>query len=73
VKNGTSSSNGPSVVHCAFTQVSDPVSFTDTSEKEIRSGLPSAVPRWSVEIRRGPAFLYSVQVATLGFLGPPRR
>jgi hypothetical protein len=42
--------------HCAFTQLSDPVSFTDTSEKETRSGLPSAVPWWSVEIRRGPAF-----------------
>jgi hypothetical protein len=43
--------------YCAFIQVSDPVSLTDTSEKKRCSGLPSAVPRWSVEIRRGPAFL----------------
>jgi hypothetical protein len=43
--------------YCAVIQVFDPVSLTDTSEKKIRAGLPSAVPRWSVEIRRGPAFL----------------
>jgi hypothetical protein len=47
----------PSSFYCAFVQVSDPVSLTDTPEKKIRSGLPSAVPRWSVEIRIGPAFL----------------
>src|ERR1043166_5907742 len=47
----------PVVVYCAFIQVSDPVSLTDTSEKKTRSGLPSAVPRWSVEIKRGPACL----------------
>jgi len=45
------------VSYCASTQVSDPFSLTETFEKEIRSGWPSAVPRWSVEIRRGPAFL----------------
>jgi len=47
----------PPVSYFAFTHVSDPTSLTDTSEKKIRSGLPSAVPRRSVEIRRGPAFL----------------
>ena len=41
----------------ASTQVSDPVTLTATSEMKICSGLPSAVPRCSVEIRRGPAFL----------------
>ena len=46
-----------SFVYCAFTHVSDPVSLTATSEKKRCSGLPSAVPRWSVEIRSGPAFL----------------
>jgi hypothetical protein len=49
--------------YCAFIQLSDPVSLTDTSERVIRNGLPSAVPRCSVEIRRGPAFLYPAQVA----------
>jgi hypothetical protein len=45
------------VVYCASTQVSDPVSLTATFVKKIRAGLPSAVPRWSVEKSRGPAFL----------------
>lgn len=31
--------------YCAFTQLSDPVNLTDTSEKKSRSGFPSAVPR----------------------------
>ena len=31
--------------YCAFIQLSDPVTLTDTSEKKIRTGLPSAVPR----------------------------
>src|SRR5262245_39159365 len=43
--------------YCASTQVSDPVSLAATFEKKIRSGWPSAVPRWSVEMSRGPAFL----------------
>src|SRR5215467_12404819 len=62
------------LLYCAFIQVSDPASLTDTFVKKIRAGLPSAVPRWSVEIRRGPAFLYPAQVVvtTLGFFGPPR-
>jgi hypothetical protein len=47
----------PPVSYCAFTHVSDPTSLTDTSEKKIRSGWPSAVPRRSIERRRGPAFL----------------
>lgn len=51
------SGTSPRVSYCASTQVSDPTSLTDTFEKKSRSGLPSAVPRWSVEIRRGPAFL----------------
>src|SRR5216683_1488373 len=46
-----------SYVHCAFIQFSDPVNLTDTSEMKIRKGFPSALPWWSVEIRRGPAFL----------------
>jgi len=41
----------------ASIQVSDPVSFTDTSEIKMCRGLPSAVPRCSVEMSRGPAFL----------------
>src|SRR5260370_39521099 len=41
----------------ASIHLSDPVSLTARSEMKIRSGLPSAVPRWSVEIERGPAFL----------------
>src|SRR5271163_4518641 len=59
----------PSHVHCALIQFSDPVTLTDTSEKEIRRGFPSAVPGCSVEIRRGPAFLLSSHFAitTLGF------
>jgi len=43
--------------YCASTQLSDPFSLTATFEKKIRSGWPSAVPRWSVEMRSGPAFL----------------
>ena len=41
----------------ASTQVSDPFSLAATFEKKIRSGWPSAVPRCSVEMRSGPAFL----------------
>jgi hypothetical protein len=47
----------PRVSYCASIHLSEPTSLTDTFEKKIRAGLPSAVPRWSVEIRRGPAFL----------------
>jgi hypothetical protein len=47
----------PRVSYCAFVQVSDPTSLTATFVKKIRAGLPSAVPRWSVEKNRGPAFL----------------
>src|ERR1700733_12890968 len=47
----------PSDVYSALIQVSEPVSFTDTSEMKMCSGLPSAVPRCSVENSRGPAFL----------------
>src|SRR6516225_7922471 len=35
----------PSDVHCAFIQSCDPATLTDTSEKKIRRGCPSAVPR----------------------------
>ena len=38
-------SGRPFHVHCALIQFSDPVTLTDTSEKEIRTGFPSAVPR----------------------------
>jgi hypothetical protein len=44
-------------VYWALTQVFAPTSLTDTSEKKTRIGLPSRVPRWFSEIRRGPAFL----------------
>lgn len=47
----------PPVSYCACTHLSEPTSLTDTFEKKIRSGLPSAVPRRSIEIRSGPAFL----------------
>src|SRR5262249_48995383 len=43
--------------YCASIQLSDPASLTATFEKDTRTGEPSAVPRWSVEKRRGPAFL----------------
>src|SRR5262249_36492232 len=43
--------------YCPFTPLSDPASFTATFEKKIFAGFPSAVPRWSVETSRGPAFL----------------
>src|SRR5579864_3229188 len=61
--------------YCAFIQLSEPVSLTDTSEKKMCTGLPSAVPRCSVETSRGPAFLLPthVVITTLGFFGPPRR
>src|SRR6266478_4365232 len=49
--------NESRVSYCASIHLSEPTSLTDTFEKKIRAGLPSAVPRWSVEIRRGPAFL----------------
>src|ERR1700722_14568585 len=60
--------------YCAFTQSFEPVSLTATSEKKIRAGLPSAVPRWSVETSSGPAILLPahVVVTTLGFMLPPR-
>ncbi len=44
-------------LYCAFIQVSEPVSFTAKSVMKMCRGLPSAVPRCSVEISRGPAFL----------------
>jgi hypothetical protein len=56
-KSGRHFQDKSSLVYCAFTQSFDPVSLTATSEKKIRAGLPSAVPRWSIEISRGPAFL----------------
>ena len=51
------SRTSPSVVYFASIQVFEPVSLTATSDKKMCSGLPSAVPRCSVEISRGPAFL----------------
>lgn len=45
------------IVYCAFIQVSEPVSLTETSERKMCRGLPSAKPRCSVENRIGPAFL----------------
>src|SRR5580700_11439215 len=59
--------------YCAGVHLSEPVNFTATSEMKMCRGFPSAVPRCSVEMRRGPAFLYPVQVAftRLGFLSPP--
>ena len=47
----------PRLSYCASIHLSEPTSLTDTFEKKIRAGLPSAVPRWSVETSRGPAFL----------------
>jgi hypothetical protein len=44
-------------IYCAFIQVSDPLTLTATSDKKICRGLPSAVPRCSVENNSGPAFL----------------
>ena len=43
--------------YCASIHLSDPASLTATFEKDTRTGAPSAVPRWSVEKRSGPAFL----------------
>src|SRR5260370_3951842 len=40
-------------LYCAFIQVSEPVSFTAKSVMKMCRGLPSAVPRCSVEISRG--------------------
>ena len=40
----------PVVLYCALIQLSEPASFTATSEMKICRGLPSAVPRCSVEI-----------------------
>jgi len=40
-----SSEMSPPLVYCAFIQVFDPTSLTDTSEKKTRSGWPSPVPR----------------------------
>ena len=45
------------VSYFASSHVSDPTSLTATFVKKRCSGLPSAVPRCSVEKRRGPAFL----------------
>ena len=42
--------------YCAFAQ-SDPVTLTATFEKKIRTGFPSALPRWSIATSSGPAFL----------------
>ena len=47
----------PPFAYCASIQLSEPVSLTATSEMKMCSGLPSAVPRCSVENRIGPAFL----------------
>ena len=49
--------SSPPACYCAFNHRSDPASLTETSEKKRCTGLPSAVPRCSVEKRRGPAFL----------------
>ena len=46
-----------SVAYFASIQVSEPASLTATSVMKMCSGLPSAVPRCSVEKSRGPAFL----------------
>lgn len=43
--------------YCAFFHVSEPINLTPTFEKKRCSGLPSAVPRCSVEKVRGPTFL----------------
>ncbi len=43
--------------YCAGIHLSEPVSLTATSEIKMCRGLPSAVPRCSVETSRGPAFL----------------
>jgi hypothetical protein len=43
--------------YCALIQLSDPVNLTDTLEKKTCMGLPSPVPRCSVEISREPTFL----------------
>src|SRR5215472_9726641 len=43
-------------IYCAFVQLSDPVTLTATSEYQIHIGLPSALPRRSVEMSSGPAF-----------------
>ncbi len=51
------STQRPPASYCAFIHVSDPTSLTDTFEKKRCTGSPSAVPRCSVEKRRGPAFL----------------
>ncbi len=46
-----------SATYCALIHLSDPVSLTDTSVRKMCRGLPSAVPRCSVENSSGPAFL----------------
>ena len=60
--------------YCAAIHLSDPVTLTATSENQIRMGMPSALPRRSVEMSRGPAFFWPPHVAStmLGFLAPPR-
>ncbi len=47
----------PARLYCALIHLSDPVSLTDRFVMKMCSGFPSAVPRWSVENSRGPAFL----------------
>src|SRR5258708_33878254 len=42
-------------VYCAFIQVSDPVSLTDTSERKMCTGLPSAGSRGPSENSRAAA------------------
>jgi hypothetical protein len=42
---------------CTSAHLSDPASLTATLVKERWNGFPSAVPRCSVEMRSGPAFL----------------
>src|SRR5215472_10120563 len=71
---GQKEPSGAEATYCAFIQVSEPATLTATSEKKTRIGLPSANPRRSVEMRRGPAFFWPPHVAKrrLGFLVPPR-
>lgn len=47
----------PQLFYSAFVHVLEPVTLKDTSDTKMCKGLPSAVPRCSVEISRGPAFL----------------
>src|SRR5215475_6609806 len=60
--------------HFALTHLSEPVSLTATSDRKMCRGLPSALPRCSVEMSSGPAILLPVHVAftSFGGLSPPR-